>query len=238
VRDGADRLDTSAIRASASRVLTLDLFSALIDSRMGGSSFFDRLVGNRSWVVSGEQIYDAWDSANKELHRRITGWSSFRELSVRALGIAYRDLGLTGDARGDATELLASVSDWPTWPDVPEGLAVLAREARVGVLSNVDDDIFLRTRVAHLVDPAVVFTSERLGCYKPSAEIYLKAARHAGAGYVHVAASARDVRGALSAGISTIRVRRPGHWVDPQGPAPEFEVASLVEVSGLLSRLR
>ena len=51
---------------------------------------------------------------------------------------------------------------------------------------------------------------------------------------MHVATSARDVRGALEAGIDVIRLRRPGHVLDPTGPRPRREAADLRELAALL----
>jgi 2-haloacid dehalogenase len=231
------RRHDDAGRTVTRRLVTLDLFSALIDSRTGGSTLLSRLAHERSWTVPGEAVYSMWDSINKELQRRCRTWISFRELSGQALAATYHDLGLPGDPAEDAERLLASVADWPLWPDVAEGLAVLASGSRVGVLSNVDDDIFARTRAARLVDADVALTSEKLRSYKPSPAIYHEASQRAGAGHVHVATSARDVRGALDAGISTIRLRRPGHRLDPDGPVPPFEAADLTEVARLLPQL-
>ena len=228
----------SAPEASTLPLVTLDLFSALIDSRTGGSTFLSELARERAWSVAGATVYSAWDSTNKELQRQCLTWTPFRELSRQSLAVTYRDLCLAGDPSQDTEALLAGVGDWPLWPDVSDGLPILAGQSRVGVLSNVDDDIFARTRVAPLVEAGAVFTSEKLRSYKPSAAIYHEASRRAGPGYVHVSTSARDVRGALGAGISTIRLRRPGHTIDPDGPAPTFVAATLSETATLLPRLR
>jgi hypothetical protein len=50
----------------------------------------------------------------------------------------------------------------------------------------------------------------------------------------HVATSARDVRGALEAGVDVVERRRPGHRLDPDGPAPQQVAADLAEVRRLL----
>jgi 2-haloalkanoic acid dehalogenase type II len=228
----------SADGTSTRPLVTFDLFSALIDSRTGGSTLLSQLARERTWSVAGEAVYSVWDSTNKELQRQCRSWTPFRDLSRQALAATYHELDLPGDPAEDAERLLASVADWPLWPDVAEGLPALANGSRVGVLSNVDDDIFARTRVARLVDPDVVLTSQKLGSYKPSPAIYHEASRRAGAKYVHVATSARDVRGALDARISTIRLRRPGHRIDPDGPIPPFAAADLAETARLLPQLR
>jgi len=102
------------------------------------------------------------------------------------------------------------VEGWPAWPDVVAGLGLLSQGFIVGILSNVDDDLLSRTQIWPLVDHKYAFTSERLGWYKPDPRIYrlTAAACHL---RTHVAASARDVRGACEAGIPVVRVVRTGH---------------------------
>ena len=50
-----------------------------------------------------------------------------------------------------------------------------------------------------------------------------------------MATSARDVRGALEAGITVVRLRRPGHELDPAGPAPRDEASDVRGVAALLA---
>jgi 2-haloacid dehalogenase len=216
------------------RLVTFDLFSALIDSRMGASAVLDGLARARGWPVDGGVLYDVWDARNKTSQRELTSWVPFAEHCRRALAGAYAELHLTGDADADVVVLLRSVGDWPLWPDVAEELPRIAARHRVGVLSNVDDDVFARTQVAQFVVDDAVLTSERLQAYKPGPEIYRRARERAGGALVHVATSARDVRGALEAGIDVIHLQRPGYRLDPSAPAPEREVPDL---SHLLSAL-
>jgi 2-haloacid dehalogenase len=219
-------------------LVTFDLFSALLDSRAGGSAVLGRLAAERGWTVSGTDLFDRWDALNKASQKDAAQWLPFAEHSRRALAAAYADLGLDADAGHDAGVLLGSVGDWPPWDDVAAGLPALARRHRIGILSNVDDDVFRRTRVAPLVADDAVLTSERLGACKPRPEIYRRARERAGGRLVHVATSARDVRGALEAGIPVIRLRRPGHRLDPDGPRPDVEAADLREVGDALEELR
>jgi 2-haloacid dehalogenase len=217
-----------------SRLITFDLFSALIDSRAGASRVLAGIATQHGWRISGERLYDEWDQRNKASQRDEPEWIPFAEHCARSLAATYDDLGLTGRPAADAAGLLGSVAGWPLWPDVAEELPRLAGAHRVGVLSNVDDDVFARTRVAPLVADADVLTSERLRAYKPHPAIYRRAREMAGGSLVHVATSARDVRGAMEAGIDVVRLRRPGHPLDPAGPQPMREVADLAEVRALL----
>jgi 2-haloacid dehalogenase len=220
-------------------LVTCDLFSALIDSRSGGSAALGSIARARGWDVAGDELYDRWDAANKASQRDLTEWVPFAEHSRRALAASYAALHLDGDADTDAAVLLASVGDWPLWPDAEAGLAALAEHHRVGVLSNVDDALFARTRVAPLVDRLsdrdAVLTSERLRAYKPGREIYRRALEVAGGALVHVATSGRDVRGAGEAGIDVVGLRRPGHRWDAAGPQPRRVAADLPGVARLLT---
>ena len=215
-------------------MITFDLFSALIDSRTGASRGLAGIAAEHGWRIDGERLYDEWDRRNKASQRDEPEWMPFAEHCTRSLAAAYDDLGLTGRPAADAAVLLGSVSGWPLWPDVAEGLPALARRHRVGILSNVDDDVFARTQVAALVHDDAVLTSERLRAYKPHPEIYRRARDRAGGALLHVATSARDVRGAMEAGVDVVRLRRPGHHLDPDGPAPTREAADLAGLGPLL----
>jgi len=215
--------------------VTFDLFSALIDARTGGSAVLGQLAAGHGWPLTGTELYDDWDARNKASQRDVPDWVPFAEHCRRALAATYAARGLEADPVADTGALLASLPDWPLWPDVAAALSEVARTHRVGVLSNVDDDLFARTRVAALVEPGAVLTSERLRAYKPHPELY-RGAVAAGVD-LHVPASARDTRGALEAGLAVVRVRRPGHRLDPEGPRPQHEVDDLAALPALLRRV-
>ena len=219
-------------------VVTFDLFSALLDSRTGASAAFGRLAGDRGWGLTGVQLYDAWDPLNKAAQRDCVSWVPWRAPASRALTQVYAtlDLDLDGDVTADVEMLVASMADWPLWPDVAAGLPRLAAEHRVGLLSNVDDEMFARTPAAAFVDHDLALTSERLRAYKPHAAIYHRAVEAVGS-MVHVATSARDVGGALEAGIPVVRLRRPGHELDPDDRHPAHEVDSVDDLAAVVAKL-
>lgn len=207
-------------------IVTFDLFSAATDTRSGAGAALGAIARERSAQVDGTVLYDVWDRHNKELQRHARAPRTFTEISREALRLAYDELGLDSALAGeDLARLHDGIGDWPLWPDVAEGMRRVAAVARTGLLSNVDDHLARRTRAAALVDPDLLLTSQRLGAFKPDPAIYLSAVRAVSPErLVHVAASGRDVRGALEAGITVVRLARPGHVVDPAGPRPTLEV--------------
>jgi 2-haloacid dehalogenase len=216
-------------------IVTFDLFSAATDTRSGAAVTLHAIARERGAQIDGAALYDVWDRHNKELQRHARAPRTFTEISRDALRLAYDEVGLDPTlAQVDLARLHDGIADWPLWPDVAEGMRQVATVARLGLLSNVDDDLARRTRAATLVDPDLLLTSQRLGAYKPDPAIYLAAVRAvAPERLVHVAASGRDVRGAIEAGVTVVRLARPGHVVDPDGPRPTLEVSdarALVDV--------
>lgn len=90
--------------------LTFDLFSALIDSRSGGTRALARIGDGRGWPVNAAAVYDEWDARNKASQKEETTWISFAEHSRRALAGTYQALTLDGDPDADIATVLASVS--------------------------------------------------------------------------------------------------------------------------------
>jgi 2-haloacid dehalogenase len=80
------------------RLVTFDLFSALIDSRMGASAVLDGLARVRGWPIDGGALYDAWDVRNKTSQRELTTWVPFAEHCRRAVAGTYAELDLPADA--------------------------------------------------------------------------------------------------------------------------------------------
>jgi 2-haloacid dehalogenase len=223
--------------SGARRPITLDVFSALVDSATGGTAALDRIGRERGWHVDAATLYHDWDRRNKGLHREVvTPFVPFRELSARAMRSVLTEHGLAGDAREVSDALLASMRDWPLWPDVLEGLARVAPDHHLALLSNIDDDLVATSAPSALVPDHI--TSEQARAYKPHPALYDHARQQLGAGWIHVAASGRDVRGSLEAGLDVVRVIRPGHTVDPDGPAPTVEIDDLRDLADAVATWR
>ncbi|MBA2318227.1 MAG: haloacid dehalogenase [Euzebyales bacterium] len=216
--------------------VTFDVYSALVDSRAGGSAAFARLQRRHVWHVDPEELFVDWDARNKELQACCDPFVPFRALARRAMADMCAQRGLPGDVDAATDALLSSMASWPAYPDVPEALEAVGRTHRVALLSNIDDDLLAATSVGSWT--ALRITSQQAGAYKPRAALYRCALDRLGGDLVHVPASARDVRGALEAGLDVIRVVRPGHRLDPDGPQPRREVHDLRDIVDLLTSQR
>jgi 2-haloacid dehalogenase len=217
-------------------IVTFDVFSALTDSRSGGSATLQSISEAHGWPITGPELYDRWDADNKESHHVVNGWLPFAELSALAMRATLSKLGLPDDnADSISSDLLDSMTDWPLWPDVSaESLGGIPASG-LGLLSNIDDVLLAGTAAIRLglFDHDLVVTSQRARAYKPAPALYQRAAELLGP-FVHVASSARDVRGAVGAGVACIRLQRPGHSLDATGPAPKWTAESVKELGQLV----
>jgi 2-haloalkanoic acid dehalogenase type II len=213
--------------------VSFDVYSALVDSRRGGTAAFVELARRRAWKVDPEELFVGWDARNKLLQAETKPFLTYKELARRALVGVCTELGLDVDASADTAFLLSTIDRWPHYPDVPEGVGSVAARFPVALLSNIDDDLLARTDIGFAFERAV--TSQQARCYKPHEHIYRYAEAALGTPLLHVPASPRDVKGATEAGLEIVRIKRPGQSLVPDSPRPGLEIDDLRELAGLLS---
>lgn len=138
-----------------------------------------------------------------------------------------------------------SLANWKPFPDTVAALRQLKQKFKLGILSNIDDDLFTTTAPQLEVDFDYVITASQACAYKPSIEAFSLAEvriglprqqwLHAGQSIYH------DVIPAQSIGIGTVWVNRPSPRPNsgaakPAQARPDVEVSSLQELAELVSK--
>jgi len=133
--------------------------------------------------------------------------------------------------------LAQSLPAWRPFADTNPALERLARAGyRLGILSNVDDDLLAGTRRHFTIDFDLLVTAEQVGAYKPApAHFTVARQRIAGARWLHAAQSHfHDVVPARALGIPVAWINRqrqvPAHRVHP-----DREVVTLTELADWLA---
>ena len=160
--------------------------------------------------------------------------SSLDELRERCAGVLVRELAEHALEPAAARAALLGSLEFTAFDDAPPALGMLRQAGfRLVVASNWDcslPEVLRGAGLAALVDGIV--SSAAVGAAKPAPEVFLEAARIAGAApeeALHVGDSVEnDVEGARAAGIRGVLLAR-------QGPAPGGvdTVRSLAEVPAL-----
>ena len=192
-------------------VITFDCYGTLIDWESGIEGAFRSAAPGRAALPAAAELLSAYAAIEPEVEAG--PYRSYREiLTETAVRVAGR-FGWT-ITPAEASFLADSLASWRPFPDTNAALRRLAAAGcRLGILSNVDDDLFAGTR-RHLdaaFDP--VITAAQVRSYKPaSAHFDCRASRpSAGRAVAPRGSELFSRRGALP------RPRNPGRLDQPEG---------------------
>lgn len=144
-----------------------------------------------------------------------------------------------GDRLGRPTDgrfLAEALPSWKPFPDTNRALERL-RDAghKLGILSNIDDDLIAQTRRHFTVDFDLVITAQQVRSYKPGHAHFTTARERIGdARWLHAAQSNfHDVVPANALGIPSAWVNRKNETALPGG-TPTHEVRDMAGLADLL----
>ena len=207
--------------------ITFDCFGTLIDWEAGISAAFLRKAAEGGVTLTREAVLEAY--ARHEPIVQAEAFRSYREVLGEAALRAAQDLRWFLSPR-EAGFLADSLPEWPPFPDTVPALKALATAGKkLGLLSNVDNDLLAATRRRHLpVAFDLIVTAEQVGSYKPSRGHFIEARDHIGEqSWLHAAQSYfHDVIPARSLGIPVAWVNRKDE-LSADGGVPTIETRSL-----------
>lgn len=220
------------------RLITFDCYGTLIDWEQGMLAQLRPLFSRPG--VSDARLLELYGEAEAEIEAG--PYLRYRTVLAETVQAIGRRLGVKTTAE-EGERFAASLTLWEPFPDTVASLQTLARKFRLGIISNVDDDLFAQTRKKLGVDFDVVVTAEQMQSYKPSLRNFQEAVRRSGLNkdqVLHAGQSIyHDIVPASFLGITNVWVNRPSGRpgigaVRPASAQPTYEVHSLKELVGLL----
>jgi 2-haloalkanoic acid dehalogenase type II len=210
-------------------VLTFDCYGTLIDWERGISESIVAAARADGIDADREQIL----AIHAEVEPQIQSdtYRSYREiLTDVALTVAQR---LEWPLKPERARFLADgLPGWRVFPDTNPALQRLKQQGyRLGILSNVDDDLLAGTRLQFSVGLDLLVTAEQVRSYKPARQHFDRARDAIGDDrWLHVAQSYfHDIEPACALGLPVVWVNRKRE--EPQGAArPTAEVGDLTEL--------
>ena len=223
------------------QAITFDCYGTLIDWEGGAKQSLRALLQKRRPRDTGlfraeflDELFRAWERA--QWARIQQSYTCYRQIAAESLEqvAAEHELPLTG---ADARAFADSIATWQPFPDTAAALAKLKQKARLGIISNIDDDI-LAASVARLgVEFDLLLTAEQARAYKPSPLPFQRALERLDLPPAQVAHAAfgfeYDITTASALGFRTVLVRR-GRREFPPAPVPDLIVADLAELAQTL----
>ncbi|MFQ5881801.1 MAG: HAD-IA family hydrolase [Candidatus Methylomirabilales bacterium] len=215
-------------------IITFDCYGTLIDWESGISTAFaeaaqvdgvalDRIAALATYAelepVVEAEIYRSYRAVLTETARRVAvqlGWP-------------------LGEER--ASFLVDSLPDWKPFADTNPALERLAAAGyRLGILSNVDDDLLAGTLRHFSITFDLLVTAEQVGSYKPAPGHFHTARHRIGRSrWLHAAQSYfHDVVPALTLGIPVAWINRKSKMASDGGHA-DREFRTLAELADWLA---
>jgi 2-haloalkanoic acid dehalogenase type II len=214
-------------------IITFDCYGTLIDWESGIGEAFLAAARADGVALERESVLRAY--AEVEPVVQAEAFRAYREvLNETARRVALR-LGWQLDEE-QAGFLAKSLPDWRPFEDTNPALERLAGAGyRLGILSNVDDDLLSGT-LRHLrASFDLIVTAHQVDDYKPSPTHFLTARARIGDGrWLHAAQSYfHDVVPARALGIPTAWINRKREAA-PDGGRPSRELSTLAELADWL----
>lgn len=215
-------------------IITFDCYGTLIDWESGIADAFLNTAREDGVVLSRENVLRAYERIEPAVEHE--SYRAYREvLTETAQRVASAlDWPLTPDR---AMFLASSLPAWNPFADTNPALERLrAAGYRLGILSNVDDDLLSETRRHFTVDFDPIITAQQVRSYKPAPEHFLTAKERIGsARWLHAAQSNfHDV-------VPVNAMNLPTAWVNRRndtpgaGGVPMYEVPDMAGLADLLA---
>ena len=151
--------------------LTFDCYGTLIDWEAGILDALGRFRGTHGIVAGDEELLERYARSESLQQRR--PYRHYRDVLRDVMDDVAASYGVREGYDRDL--LVDSIKGWRPFPDTVVSLNALKRRFKLGIISNIDDDLFAHS-AAHLgVEFDWVVTAEQAGAYKPSQKTF----RHA-----------------------------------------------------------
>lgn len=224
------------------RLITFDCYGTLIDWENGMLAALRPILSRDGRRVADTQILKLYGEIEAELESG--PYIPYRQVLAQSAQELGRRVGTEVSAE-DGGAFAESLTRWKPFVDTIAALQSLARRFQLGIISNVDDDLFAETRKKLApVEFDFVVTAQQMQSYKPSHRNFEEAIRrsslskdqilHAGQSLYH------DIAPANALGIRNVWVNRPsirpGSGAAKPGTAkPNYEIHTLAELSVLVN---
>jgi 2-haloacid dehalogenase/putative hydrolase of the HAD superfamily len=211
--------------------VTFDCYGTLIDWESGIADAFIRAAREDGVDLRREEVLRAYALVEPVVERET--FRPYRDvLTESATRVAHALGWALAYERG--TFLVTSLANWKPFPDTNPALERLrAAGCKLGILSNVDDDLLSATRRHFTVDFDLIVTAQQVRSYKPASAHFLRAKEHVGdQRWLHAAQSKfHDIVPANALGIPSAWINRKG---EKGGAAPTYELEDMAGLAELL----
>jgi 2-haloalkanoic acid dehalogenase type II len=212
-------------------VITFDCYGTLIDWESGIAAAFLTAAREDGVTLQRDAVVHAYAAHEPQVEHET--YRPYREVLAETAHRVAKSLGW----QTSGSFLPASLPSWQPFPDTNPALERLqAAGYRLGILSNVDDDLLGETLRHFTVGFDLVITAQQVRSYKPAPGHFVAAKERIGdARWLHAAQSNfHDIVPVNAMGVRTAWVNRHGEQPRPGG-IPSYEVRDMAGLADLLA---
>lgn len=222
------------------RLITFDCYGTLIDWESGMLRALRPLFSSSERIFPDAEILEQYGEVEADLESG--PYLLYREVLSQAVRRVGQKLGVEISEQ-QGRNFADSLTEWEPFPDTVAALQALARKFKLGIISNIDEDLFAFTNTKLQVPFEVVVTAEQVRSYKPSLKNFEEVLRRTGVRkqeWLHAGQSIyHDVVPATQMGIESVWVNRPSARPDVGAvrkavAQPTYQVRSVSELAQLL----
>ena len=212
-------------------VVTFDCYGTLVDWEAGIAGAFLSAAAVSGHIVDPDAVLRAYARLEPEVEAE--PFRPYREVLNETARRVASEMGFASP-RGGEGFLPESLQAWPPFPDTNEALLKLSVAGyRLGILSNVDEDLLTATCRRFSVPFDFAITAQQVSSYKPDHAHFLAAKEKLGSDrWLHAAQSFfHDVIPASELGIPVAWINRKGETSLAGDVAPTIELPHLTALT-------
>ena len=225
---------------SSIRLITFDFYGTLIDWETGMLAELRPMFYGKGCAIEDGELLRLYGEVEAEMEAG--PYLPYRQI----LSSTVQEMGRrcqTAISAEDGARFAESLTRWQPFPDTIGCLQTLSQRFRLGIISNVDDDLFAVTKKKLGANFDVIVTAQQVESYKPSHKNFQEALLRSGLKkeeLLHAGQSVyHDIIPANQLGIRNVWVNRPSirpgaGAAKPATGEPTAEVSSLTELVKLV----
>jgi 2-haloacid dehalogenase len=221
------------------RVITFDCYGTLVDWETGILGALRPILERHGARMDDHGLLEAYGQAEAQIEAG--PYKRYREVLAEVVRNFGRRFGFEPTAEEQAA-LADSIHQWEPFPDTNEALRRLKTKYKLGIVSNIDDELFAwsSAKMGDVFDH--VITAQQAESYKPSQKNFALALERIGVAKQHMLHAAEslyhDIAPTREMGIRNVWVyRRAGKEgfgaTKPADAKPDVKVKSLRELATL-----
>jgi 2-haloalkanoic acid dehalogenase type II len=217
-------------------MLSFDVYGTLVNTPPANLEVFRTiLVDSGRSDLDPREFYSFWEQRNIAHYHE--SYRTYKDICRLSLVEAYEKFNVSAGREEAILRYFECFSSMQLYPDVLPVLDVLARNYKLAVVSNIDDDLLDATRLGRGFD--LVCTSERARGYKPDGTLFRYLLERSGLNAARILHSGQsqytDMVGGKPLGLTIAWINRRNLSLSSEVPRPDVILPGLEPLPGLLA---